>query len=81
MFMVIHISSSLKKYQAERKLDKLLHSLKTILDTPVKLDLLKEIRGFIPPHQVNMKLGAGGKKMSCTIRPILLETALKYQSN
>lgn len=52
MCSIVKFYSSLKKYQAERRLEKLLSALKTVLNTPKKLDLLKDIRSFIPPHQV-----------------------------
>ena len=37
-----------KDFQLARHLDRFLHDLTHILDTPTKLDLLKDIRYFVP---------------------------------
>ena len=47
-----YLHSILKEFNVYRSVDKLILSLKSCLDTPEKLDLLKDIRMLIPPQQV-----------------------------
>ena len=44
---------SLQKYQKEFKLSKFTRALKDLLDTPTKQELYRDIRLFIPPHQLS----------------------------
>ncbi|KAJ8025756.1 Harmonin [Holothuria leucospilota] len=44
-----YLHDVLKHYQTYKDVHRLMMSLRSSLDTPAKLDLLREIRGLIPP--------------------------------
>ncbi len=42
-----YIFGALKDYQMYRQIERLITAVRTVLDTPAKLDLLKDIRSFV----------------------------------
>ncbi|XP_013408158.1 whirlin isoform X2 [Lingula anatina] len=49
-----YLYNVLKEYQSYKRVDKLVQCLQSALDTPVKLDLLKDIRNLIPAAHLSL---------------------------
>ncbi|XP_064601311.1 PDZ domain-containing protein 7-like [Liolophura sinensis] len=67
---------ALKEYQKYRRVDKLVHSLKVLLNTPEKQDLTLKIRELIPPSHLGQFDHWVGKSHLANINP----GALHYRS-
>ncbi|KAI8492731.1 Domain present in PSD-95, Dlg, and ZO-1/2 [Branchiostoma belcheri] len=65
-----YLHSVLKEYQQYKAIDRLVSQLCHVLDTPQKLDLLKEVRRLIPPQHIpHFDRLAPYHKMAHPVRP------------
>lgn len=65
-----YLHDVLKQYQTYKDVHRLMTCLKSALDTPTKLDLLREIRGLVPPgHLRQFDETAPYKRMAHPFQP------------